>query len=141
AIGVEGGRFTLDGKPAFLLGISYYGGVGASDESLGKDLDDMKRHGFNWMRVWATWAAFDGDVSAVDRQSGKPRPEQMARLKRLIKEADGRGIIVNVTISRGDAVAGPSRLQGLEPHRTAVESLVTALKDQPNWYLDLANER
>jgi hypothetical protein len=141
AIGVDAGRFTIDGKPTFLLGISYYGGLGASDQTLAKDLDDMKRHGFNWLRVWATWVSFGGDVSAVDRESGKPRPEQLDRLRRLLKEADARGIIVNVTLCRGNAANGPSHLQGLEPHRVAVESLVAALKDHPNWYLDLANER
>ena len=65
-LGADDARFALDGKPAFLLGISYYGGLGASDATLQSDLDALKRHGFNWIRVWATWAFGDGDVSAVD---------------------------------------------------------------------------
>src|ERR1041385_7777858 len=75
-VGVDAGRVMLDGKPAFLLGISYYGGLGASDESIAKDLDDMKRYGFNWLRVWATWTSGGSDVSAVDCVSGKTTPEQ-----------------------------------------------------------------
>jgi hypothetical protein len=31
-------RFTLDGRPTFLLGISYYGALGASEEFAGRDL-------------------------------------------------------------------------------------------------------
>src|SRR5689334_20572062 len=64
-LGVKGPAFTLNGDPTFLLGISYYGGLGASDETIERDLADVKKHGFNWIRVWATWAAFENDVSAV----------------------------------------------------------------------------
>jgi len=46
-----------------------------------------------------------------------------------------------VTLSRGNGSTGPARLQTLEAHRRAVETLVTALKAHRNWYLDLANER
>jgi hypothetical protein len=38
-------------------------------------------------------------------------------------------------------VTGPPRLQTLEAHLRAVDSLVTALKPRRNWYLDLSNER
>jgi hypothetical protein len=32
SIGVTGSRFTMNGKPEFLLGISYYAALGASDD-------------------------------------------------------------------------------------------------------------
>ena len=32
-LGIQGGGFTLDGKPTFLLGCSYYAGIGASEEN------------------------------------------------------------------------------------------------------------
>ena len=38
--GVEGTRFTLGGHPTFLLGISYYGGLGAPERFVERDLDD-----------------------------------------------------------------------------------------------------
>lgn len=140
-IGVQGTQFTIDGKPTFLLGCSYYGGLGASDETLRSDLDALKQHGFNWVRVWATWAAYGGDVSAVDRLSGEPRPPYIDRLKHLIDECDRRGIIVNVTLSRGNGGTGPNKLQGLGPHRRAVESILVAVGEKKNWYIDLSNER
>jgi hypothetical protein len=140
-VGIQGDRFTLDGKPAFLLGCSYYAGLGADDETLRHDLDALKRHGFNWVRVWATWAAFDHDVSAVDGATGAPRPPYVARLKHLLDECDRRGMIVNVTLSRGNGATGPARLQGLAAHRKSVETLLDAAGDRKNWYLDLSNER
>lgn len=54
-LGIEGSRFTIDGQPVFLLGISYYGALGAPDSLIRQDLDDMQKLGFTWIRVWATF--------------------------------------------------------------------------------------
>jgi hypothetical protein len=140
-IAVKGERFLLDGRPTFMLGCSYYGALGASEQTIRADLDEMRRCGFNWVRVWVTWAAYDNDISAVDRATGEARPQHMDRLRFLLRECDRRQMIVNVTISRGNGVTGKERLQSVEAHRKAVETLASALKDHPNWYLDLSNER
>jgi hypothetical protein len=139
-LGIQGAQFTLNGKPTFLLGISYYGGLGASKETRRRDLDEIKRNGFNWIRVWATWAAFGEDVSAVTGD-GLPRDEYLRRLRALVQECDRLGLVVDVTFSRGNGVTGPSRLGELEAHRRAVELLAKELKPFRNWYLDLSNER
>lgn len=139
-LGVEGTRFTLNGVPTFLLGISYYGALGAPAEFVRRDLDDMQRHGFNWIRVWATWAAFTNDVSAVDAD-GQAREPFMGKLAALVEDCDRRGMVVDVTLSRGNGITGPGRLATIESHQRAVETLVTRLKAYRNWYLDLGNER
>ena len=139
-LGIEGERFTLGGKATFLLGISYYGALGAPDASVEKDLDDMQHYGLNWIRVWATWNAFGNDVSAVD-PAGRPRQPQVEKLAKLVAECDRRGMVVDVTLSRGNGVTGPARLQTLGAHRRAVHYLVLAFKPYRNWYLDLGNER
>jgi hypothetical protein len=139
-LAIEGTRFTLNGGPKFLYGISYYGALGGSEEAVRADLDDLQRHRLNWIRVWATWSGFDSDVSAVDGQ-GNARPEFLARLEWLIGECDQRGIVVDVTLSRGDGAAGVPRLGTLEWHARAVETLIGRLKLHRNWYLDLSNER
>src|SRR5687768_15569606 len=76
-IGVKDKHFEIDGKQVFLLGCSYYGGTGASEESWKRDLDELQKCRMNWIRVWATWGAFGKDVSAVDGE-GKIRPEYFA---------------------------------------------------------------
>ena len=139
-LGVEGAQFTIDGKPKFLLGISYYGALGAKDEFIAKDLDDMRRDGFNWIRVWATWAAFTNNVSAIDANGG-PREPLLTKLDKLIQECDMRGMIVNVTLSCENGVTGAPRLQKYEEHERAVRTLVERLRPLRNWYLDLGNER
>lgn len=137
ALGIRDATFTLNGQAVFLLGMSYYGALGAPEEFLGQDLDDLQRLGFNWLRVWATWESFGEDVSAVDAH-GHAREPYMSRLKELVRECDERGLIVDVTLTRGQ---GPGRLSDLTAHRAAVESIVTALRGHHNWYIDLANER
>lgn len=139
-LGIQGSQFTLRGKPTLLLGISYYGALGASDEFIRRDLDDMQRYGFNWIRVWANWASFSNNVAAVT-ETGEPRVPFLSKLKSLIAECDRRGMVVDVTLTRGNGVTGPARLQTLAAHKRAVETLITALPPFPNWYLDLSNER
>ncbi|MBN2476229.1 MAG: hypothetical protein JXB62_16575 [Pirellulales bacterium] len=139
-LAVEGTRFTIDGKPTFLLGISYYGALGASEEFIRSDLDDMRQRGINWIRVWATWGAFGNDVTAVD-EKGDAREPYMSRLRWLVAECDRRGMIVDITLSRGNGVVGAPRLQSLSVHRRAAETIVSTLQPHRNWYLDLGNER
>lgn len=139
-LGIDGSRFTVNGKPTFLAGVSYYGALGAADETLDRDLDDMARRGANWIRVWATWAAFGKDVSAVDGD-GSPRQERLDKLRSLVLRCDRRGMVVDVSLSRGNGISGPPRLGNLDAHRRAVEAVAAALRSHRNWYLDLSNER
>jgi hypothetical protein len=131
----------VDDRPVFLLGCSYYGALGADEKSWKADLDDMQKAGINWIRVWATWGAFGRDVSAVDGQTGRPRQPYFDKLKALVAECDRRGMVVDVTLSRGNDITGANRLATIESHQRAVESLVAALEPWRNWYLDLSNER
>lgn len=135
ALKIEGTHFTLNGKPTFLLGVSYYAALGASEDFIRRDLDDMERYGFNWLRVWATWGMFDHDVSAVAADGG-PREPFLGKLKWLVAECDRRGLVVDVTLTRSS-----QKIAGLEAHQRGVEVIVQTLKPHRNWYLDLANER
>lgn len=139
-IGIQGTQFTLNGKPTFLYGISLYGALGEPDHLLQLDLDEIQKLGFNWIRVWATWAAFGNNVAAVEAD-GSPREPYLTKLNNLVAECDRRGLVVDVTLSRGNGVTGAPKLQTHTSHRRAVETLVTALKPRRNWYLDLSNER
>jgi hypothetical protein len=133
-LGVQGGHFTVNKRPAFLLGFSYYGALGASEDLIREDLQELRSLGFNWLRVWATWAAYDTNVSAVTA-TGLPREPFLTRLKWLVTECDRMGMVVDVTLTRG------KELPAFPAHLTAVETLVTVLKPFRNCYLDLANER
>jgi hypothetical protein len=139
-LGIRGSSFTVNGKPSFLAGVSYFSGLGAPKAVIRRDLARLRARGFNWLRVWATWAAFGNDVSAVDSQ-GRARPAYLRKLRWLAAECDRRGLVLDVSLSRGNGVTGPPRLQSGAAHRRAVETITAVLRHYPNWYLDLANER
>lgn len=140
-LGVSGSRFTINDEETFLFGISYYGALGAPRDFIRSDLDDMRKFGINWIRVWATWAAFGHDISAVNKK-GKAREPYLSQLKWLVAECDKQGIVVDVTLSRGAPIAGDSNLHSsMEVHQRAVETIIKALKPYRNWYLDVSNER
>ena len=131
-------QFLLDGQPTFLLGCSYYGALGVADaEPLTKDLDELRAHRFNWIRVWATWNAFENNVSAVAPDGSVRRPF-IGRLKRLCKLAGERGMVVDVTVTRGDAPDFPSNR---EEHLAVMKTLANELLPFRNVYFDVGNER
>ncbi len=95
-VSTDGQYFTIDGKPAFLLGISYYSGASVGDpRAMRRDLDDIKAAGFNWIRVWATWNGCGLDVSAVAgdgsnkfSEDGKPYRSFRMDEHRMIEQLD-----------------------------------------------------
>lgn len=139
-LGIQRSQFTLNGKPTFLLGVSYYGALGASDAIWKTDLAQIKRAGFNWIRVWATWEAYGQSASAVDDQ-GASRSKQLDALARLVGLCDGMGMVVDVTLSRGNGASNSPHLSTQTAHLRAVEEIIRKLKPWRNWYLDLSNER
>jgi hypothetical protein len=145
-LGVDGTRFTINGRPTFLLGISYYAGLEAPDQFVDRDLARMREIGFNWIRVWAVWQSRGSNASAVDAE-GNAREPYLSRLKTIVAKCDRAGIIVDVTLACQTAAAdtaGGDRqgyLATFEAHRRAVETILSALRQHDNWYLDLANER
>ncbi|MFQ6040791.1 MAG: hypothetical protein ACE5PV_08040 [Candidatus Poribacteria bacterium] len=137
---IHDANFLINGNPTFLLGASYYGGLGTSDNFVNSDLRELKNCGFNWIRVWATWSAFGNNVSAIDAE-GKPREPYLSRLKSLCEKADQLGMIVDVTLSRGNGVVGSGLLPSFEAHLNAVTVLTQQLKRFRNIYFDIGNER
>jgi hypothetical protein len=138
-LGIRDHRFTINGEPTFMLGISYFAALGAPEEFWRLDLDDLQRHGFNWLRVWANCGFFGQRISTVT-PGGRQREPFLSKLGRLVAECDRRGLIVDVTLVRA-AEKPETGLPDFEAHEHAVKTLVRALATHRNWYLDLANER
>lgn len=138
-LGINNTSFTINNQPMFLYGISYYSALGAPKSFLQKDLADIKKYGFNWIRIWANWPGTNGDISAVD-DYGNPVNPYMEKLKWIVEECDRAGIIVDVTLAHSNNKDGRS-LKTIQAHEQAVRSIIEALKPYRNWYLDLANER
>ncbi|HAU37072.1 MAG TPA: hypothetical protein DCX07_05075 [Phycisphaerales bacterium] len=141
------GRFLVNGKPTFLLGASYYGGLALEPAETEPDLRELRGLGFNWVRLWCTWGAFGNDVAAMDDQ-GKAREPYLSRLVGFCALADRLGMIVDVTFSRGlppdHAMKAPwlrSPLQTRPAYLEALRTVTDALRAYRNVYIDVVNER
>jgi len=130
ALSIAGAQFCLNGEPTFLLGCSYYGGCGANNTYMEADLRWLRRNGFNWVRVWAMWNAYE-NVSVTDKTGASRRP-YMERLRNLVEFADSLGMVVDVTFHRDN---------NAQEHWAALETVTRELEGYPNVYFDLANER
>ncbi len=135
AIDADQRRLCVNGQPTFLFGVSYFAGLGADEQAVQEDLAELKTGAVNCLRVWATWRAFDNDISAVDAD-GDERSPYWDRLLWLVELADKLGFVVDVTIDRGAGV-----LTDDQAHLNAAGVLAEALRERRNVYFDLANER
>jgi len=136
ALGItkDGKFFSVDGKPTYLNGISYYSALSIADPNQVKaDLDDMATDGFNWIRMWVHWNADGENISALDAD-GKVREPYMSRLKSLVKMCNERKIIVDVTMAR-------NRKQPFAGYLESARVLARELKPYRNVYIDVGNER
>ncbi len=55
SLGVSGAQVTLDGRPAFLLGVSLFDALGPTPVD-DRTLDALRDWGIRIVRVWAHWS-------------------------------------------------------------------------------------
>jgi hypothetical protein len=124
-VGVKGTEFTLNGKPTYLLGVSYFDGL----HWRASDLNRLANQGFNLIRIWLDWRehSFHG-------AQGKLTHAQT--LVDLVRHAGSLGMVVDVTILDRDRSYG-GKLAFAE---TAVREAARALLNEPNVFFDLSNE-
>lgn len=136
AITIKDGQFIQDGKPEFLLGLSYFDGLSASPKILQSDLNYFGERGFNALRVWANWyAEFQPHTAGLLEPEGAVNPEMMNRLQRMIVAANKKGFVIKLTFSRHPMEEVP-----FSNYKNGILSVVKAIKDAQNVLLDLQNE-
>lgn len=136
AITIKDGQFIQNGKPAFLLGLSYFDGLSASPQILNSDLRYFGERGFNALRVWANWYPdFQPRTTGLLEQDGTVNVHMMNRLKFMIDAADKKGFVIKLTFSRH-----PMEKVPFSNYKDGILSVVKAIKNSQNVLLDLQNE-
>ena len=120
-LGIEGDRFTIDGVPTFLLGVSYFDGRNFHIE----DLDELAARRFNLIRIWLDW----NPASFFDAAGGLVAADTLLELAEACRV---RGIVVDVTILDTDLT--------FTDRDAALRAVVSTLAAQPNVFFDIANE-
>ncbi len=135
AISVSGAALQIDGRPAFLTGVSIFDALGTVPPR-DADLDTLKNWGVNTVRVWAHWHEpihqSDGTLSAAGR----------SRLLALVRRLQSRGLILELVLLRPGQLPGqPFPVFASEAARArAVETMTTELRPFRNVLFDLFNE-
>ncbi|MCI0618521.1 glycoside hydrolase family 5 protein, partial [bacterium] len=136
AITIKNGQFLEDGKPIFLLGLSYFDGLSASPRILESDLNFFGERGFNALRVWANWYPdFQPKTTGLLEPDGSVNIQMLNRLQSMIEIAGKRGFVIKLTFSRH-----PLEDIQFPKYKNGILAVVKAIKDSDNILLDLQNE-
>ena len=137
-LAVDGERLLVDGRPAKLWGVRTASAsqTDSATAHLIAQLDDYLRHGINAVTVFYQGSSggysnpFSADGSAI-------APDHQARLDRIIRACDARGVVVIVGIfyQRSDYLRTPAAWEN------ATRTVVRALRPHRNVILNLANEQ
>ncbi|MBX7255279.1 MAG: hypothetical protein K1Y02_02865 [Candidatus Hydrogenedentes bacterium] len=159
ALRVEGDHFTVDGHPRFLVLVSYFDAMRASDATLDTDFEYFRSVGVDGIRVFPNWwncadMTHFPDDTLMDA-TGAIRPDRLARLKPVLDKASSMGFIVDLSFAF-ETVGGLSALtesqlghsQAELPvnqvHADAYERGLTetarALRAYRNVFFDIQNE-
>jgi len=130
--GLSADHFSVNGKPTFLLGVSYFD---ALDWHL-SDLDALHSHRFNLIRVFLDWHTHEGNgaESVFDQHGNFVRGDT---IHALVRAAAARGIIVDVTILHAYSDA---HLVTSATRQNAIRTAIEGLAGEPNVFFDLINE-
>jgi hypothetical protein len=108
-LGIDGARFTIDGRPKFLLFVSYFDGLRRAAASNGTgDVDTdfayLRRVGFDGVRLMVNWQYPCGGGPADDQKllaaDGTINEAMWPVFVRFLERAAARGLVVDVTFTR-----------------------------------------
>jgi hypothetical protein len=108
-LGIDGTRFTIDGRPGFLLFVSYFDGLrrAAADKGTGDvdtDFAYLKRAGFDGLRLMVNWQYPCGGGPADDQKlltgDGSINEPMWPVFIRFLDRAAAHGLVVDVTFTR-----------------------------------------
>ncbi|MEO5820813.1 MAG: hypothetical protein ABIT71_09925 [Vicinamibacteraceae bacterium] len=150
-LGTAGGAFTVDGRPRFLLLVSYFDALRAPDATLDADFAYLRRHGLDGVRIFPNWwrcaaerqcGGHPGDDTLFEAGTGRIRPERLERLRRVLDLAGRSGLVVDLSFSRETVLAGPTG--AALPAAAYAEGVATTLRalgrGYPHVMVDLQNE-
>jgi hypothetical protein len=149
ALAVRGAQFTVDGTPRFLLLVSYFDALRASDATLNADFAWLRRQRIDGVRIFPNWWR-----CAAERQcgghpgpdtlfapGGQVRPAPLARLRRVLATAASHGLVVDVSFARETVLDGNGRPMAASAYAGAIARTLDALAaTAPHAMFDLQNE-
>jgi hypothetical protein len=148
-IEVKGLEFTLNGKPFFYTGVSFFNAIynptfNESDASRKQWLNKLKSSGINVIRVWAQWDNGRGFVDvcptcSLYEKDGRIRPQHLNTLKKITQAADELDMIVLFVLFQRESWEENIRLSD-EASDRAVKAMTEELRPFRNVVFQVWNE-
>jgi hypothetical protein len=146
-LGIDGARFTVDGAPRFLVLVSYFDALRASDADLEADFAWLRRHGLDGVRIFPNWwrceagkcGGHPGDDTLM-APDGRLRPAALARLKAVLAAAGRHGLVVDVSFARETVRDAKGVELAPAAYADALAAAVAAIGAAPHAMFDLQNE-
>ena len=131
-LSVQGDRFAIDGTPRFLVFISYFGAMSASN--VPADLKYIRSKGFDGVRIWPNFPR--GHRYQLMRADGTLNPEGVSRLQFILDRARDERLVVDVSFT-AEHVSGLDAAR----FRDGLAAATDVLRGYDNLLFDLQNER
>ena len=149
-LGIQGPAFTVDGRPRFLLLVSYFDALRASDATLAADFAWLRRQGLDGVRIFPNWwrcaaerqcGGHPGDDTLFEPGPGRPRPDRLARLRQVLDVAARHRLVVDVSFARETVRDGGGAVLSPAAYAEGIAATLQALgADAPHVMVDLQNE-
>lgn len=151
AVGIAGAAFTVDGAPRFLLLVSYFDALRASDAVLDEDFRWLRAQGIDGVRIFPNWwrceaqrrcGGHPGPDTLFEAPSGGLRPDRLARLRAVLAKAAAHRLVVDLSFARETVAPGPDGARlAPDAYGKGLAAAMAALGDTaPHVVVDLQNE-
>ena len=147
-LGIDGARFTIDGRPKFLLFVSYFDGLRRAAAADGKgDVDTdfayLKRARFDGVRLLVNWHYTCGGGPEDDQKllaaDGTINEAMWPVFVRFLERAAAHGLVVDVTFTR-ETYKTPIPLDGYQKGIASVAKRLVDAGGYRHALFDIQNE-
>ncbi|HEY4526016.1 MAG TPA: hypothetical protein VJL32_02895, partial [Candidatus Paceibacterota bacterium] len=135
-----GEMFSFFGQSKFMVFVSYFDALRATDATLDSDFAYFKSKGVSGVRIFPNWWLRAGSDTAppgdtLMDENGELRPDVLSNLKNVLDKAQAAGLAVDVSFAR--EVAGLN----VEQYKEGLIKSALELARYKNIIFDLQNER
>ena len=147
-LAIDGPRFTIDGTPRFLVLVSYFDALRASDAVLEADFAWLRQHGIDGLRIFPNWWRCEevrrcGGHPGPDTllaPDGRVRPERLARLRQVLAKAAQHRLVIDLSFARETVRDAQGTMPAAAQYANGLAAALKALGALPHVMVDIQNE-
>ena len=139
-----GPSLLRDGHPSFLVLVSYFDAMRASEAALDRDFAFLRSKGIDGIRVFPLWVygTQQPDATLLDANGRIRSDERWGHFVAVLQKAAACGFVVDVTFNREQlAKTSAFTVAAFQAGIVGVVSRLHAVPRYPHVFIDLQNER